>query len=201
MAMAHSFASIARPFHAIGARLCSQRRLMRVPMRIHDRALTMRPIERGDAGLVGGLLMRLSEPTCWLRYSRPRLAPVAVQREVERMLRRDGAGAIVLLATVRCDDSAEEAVALAELMATRGETAEVAILVRDEYQGQGLGSALMAQIVRQAVSQGLRTLRFDIRRENTAMQCLVRGLGLPYRGEYWPEEICLWVDLPARSYA
>ena len=173
---------------------------MPMPTRIHGRALTLRPIEGGDAGLVGGLLTRLSEPTCWLRYSCPRLAPVVVQRELERMLRRDGAGAIVLLATVR-RGSAEEVVALAELMVIGGETAEVAIVVRDDYQSQGLGSALMGQIVRQAVSQGLRTLRFDIRRENTAMQCLVRGLGLPYRGDYWPDEICLWVDLPSHSYA
>lgn len=198
--MAHSYASIARCFHAIGARFSSQRRLMPVRTRIHSRSLTIRPIEGADAGLVGGLLMRLSEPTCWLRYSRPRLAPAAVQCEVERMLGRDGAGATVLLATLRCD-SAEEAVALAELIATDGETAEVAIVVRDDHQGQGLGRALLCQIARQAVSQGLRTLRFDIRRENTAMQCLVHGLGLPYRGEYWPDEICLWVDLPAYSYA
>jgi GNAT superfamily N-acetyltransferase len=200
MAMAISFGSITRPFHAIGTRFCSQRHLKAVPTHIHGRSLTMRPIEAADAGLVGSLLMRLSEHACWLRYSRPRLAPAAVQCELERMLRRDGPGATALLATVRWD-SPEEAVALAELMATNGETGEVAIVVRDDYQGQGLGSALMCQIVGQAVSQGLRTLRFDIRRENTAMQCVVRGLGLPYRDEYWPDEICLWVDLPARSYA
>jgi GNAT superfamily N-acetyltransferase len=198
--MAISFSSITRPFHAIGTRFCSQRRLRPAPMRIHGRSLTMRPIEAADASLVGSLLMRLSEHACWLRYSRPRLAPATVQCEVERMLRRDGAGAVALLATVRWD-SAEEAVALAELVATDGETGQVAIVVHDDYQGQGLGSALMCQIVTQAVSQGLRTLRFDIRRENTVMQCLVRGLGLPYRDEYWPDEICLWVDLPAHSYA
>jgi GNAT superfamily N-acetyltransferase len=200
MAMALSFASMTRRFHTIGMRFCSQRRLKAAPTRIHGRPLTMRTIEAGDAGLVGDLLMRLSEHACWLRYSRPRLAVAAVQCEVERMLRRDRTGVLALVATMR-RDSAEEAVALAELMATDSEIAEVAIVVRDDYQGQGLGRVLMCQIVRQAVSQGLRTLRFDIRRENTAMQCLVQGLGLPYRGEYWPDEVCLWVDLPARSYA
>src|SRR5215212_12104932 len=125
MAMAFSFASMRRPFHAIGARFCSQRRLKTMPTRIHGRSLTMRPIEPADADLLGGLLMRLSEHACWLRYSRPRLAPAAVQYEVERMFRRDGAGAIALLATVGWD-SAEEAVALAELIPTDGETAEVA---------------------------------------------------------------------------
>jgi hypothetical protein len=33
----------------------------------------MRPIEAGDAGLLADLLMRLSERSYWLRYSRPRL--------------------------------------------------------------------------------------------------------------------------------
>ena len=198
--MALSLASLTRPFHMIGMRLRSQRRPKAMPRRIHGRSLTMRPIEATDAGLVGDLLMGLSEHACWLRYSRPRLPVAAVQCEVERMLRRDGVGAIALLATMRWD-SAEEAVALAELVATDGETAEVAIVVRDDYQGQGLGSALMCQIVRQAVSLGLHTLRFDMGRENIAMLCLVRGLGLPYRREDWPDEICLWVDLPARKYA
>jgi GNAT superfamily N-acetyltransferase len=198
--MARSFASMTRPFHTIGMRFCSQRRLKAAPIRIHGRLLTLRPIEAGDAGLVGDLLMRLSEHACWLRYSRPRLVVTAVQCELERMLQCDSASVLALVATIR-RGSAEEAVALAELMSTDGKIAEVAIVVRDDYQGQGLGHALMCQIVRQAVSQGLRTLRFDIRRENTAMQCLVHGLGLPYRGEYWPDEICLWVDLPTRSYA
>jgi len=198
--MAFSFASITRPFRVVGARFSSQWPVKAVPTCVYGRSLTMRPIEPSDAELVSDLLLRLSEPACWLRYNRPRLAPLTVQCEVERMLRGDGAGAIALLATVRWD-RAEEAVALAELIAADGQTAEVAIVVRDDYQGQGLGSALMCQIVSQAISQGLRTLRFDIRRENTAMQCLVRGLGLPYRREDWPDEICLWVDLPARSYA
>jgi GNAT superfamily N-acetyltransferase len=199
MAMALSFAFMTRPFHTIGVRFCSQWRLKAAPTRVGGHLLIMRPIEASDAGLVGGLLMRLSEHTCWLRYSRPCLAVAAVQCEIERMLRRDQAGVLALVATMR-RGSSEEAVALAELMSTDGEIAEVAIVVRDDYQGQGLGRALMYQIVRQAISQGLRTLRFDICRENTAMQCLVHGLGLPYRGEYWPDEICLWVDLPARSY-
>jgi GNAT superfamily N-acetyltransferase len=200
MAMALSFASMTRPFYTIGMRFCSQWCPKAAPTRIHGRLLTLRPIEAGDAGLVGDLLMRLSEHACWLRYSRPRLVVAAVQCEVERMLRRDPASALALVATIR-RGSVEEAVALAELMSTDGKIAEVAIVVRDDYQGQGLGRTLMCQIVRQAVSQGLRTLRLDIQRENTAMQCLVHGLGLPYRGEYWPDEVCLWVDLSARSYA
>ena len=191
--MALSFASIIRPFHVIGAQFRSKWHLEAVSTCVQVRSLTMRPVEPSDAGLVSDLLLRLSEPACWLRYNRPRLAPATVQCEVERMLRGDRAGAIALLATVRWDRT-EEAVALAEVIAADSQTAEVAIVVRDDYQGQGLGSALMCQIVSQAISQGLRTLRFDIRRGNTAMQCLVRGLGLPYRRADWIDPVFVAVS-------
>jgi hypothetical protein len=98
--MAISFASITRPFHAIGTRFCSQRRLKAVPTRIHGRSLTMRPIEAADAGLVGSLLMRLSEHACWLRYSRPRLAPAVGPRSLSECGHKSpGRPALVVLSS------------------------------------------------------------------------------------------------------
>jgi acetyltransferase len=181
-------------------RLWSQPRLKTTLTSIHGQPIAVRLIENRDASLIAALLTRLSEHSCWLRYSRPRLAPEAVQCEAQRVLGRDPAHATALILTVH-QGTAEYAIALAEFVAIDSDTAEVAIVVDDDEQGQGLGRALLRQIVALASRRGLRRLQFDIRRENKAMQNLVRSLELPYHCQYWFDEIRLWVELTAPMYA
>ena len=195
-----SLGFVTRPFRIIGMRLGLQPRLNTALTHIHGQPLAVRPIENRDARLLAALLTRLSEQSCWLRYSRPRLAPEAVQCETQRVLGRDVAHAVALIVTVR-QGRAEQAIALAELVAIDSDAAEVAIVVDDDYQGQGVGRALLHQIVALASRRGLRRVQFDIRRENRAMQGLVRSLELPYHCQYWPDELCVWVELTAPSYA
>jgi acetyltransferase len=116
------------------------------------------------------------------------------------MLGCELAPAVALVVTVR-QGRAERAIALAELVAIDSDIAEAAIVVDDDYQGLGLGRALLRQIVALASNRGLRRLQFDIRRENRAMQGLVRSLELPCHCQYWPDELCLWVELTAPAYA
>jgi len=198
-AMSHSLGCVTQPFSAIGMQLWSQPRLNTTLTNIHGQPLAVRPIESRDASLIAALLMRLSEHSCWMRYNCPRLAPEVVQCETQRVLGRDPAHAVALVVTVR-QGRAEHAIALAELVAIDSDIAEVAIVVDDDYQGQGLGRALLRQIVELASKRGLRRLQFDIRRENRAMQGLVRSLELPYHCQYWPDEICLCVELTAPAY-
>jgi acetyltransferase len=55
--------------------------------------------------------------------------------------------------------------------------AEFAIAVADEWQGRGLGRALLARLVDQARRQGLRRLLGDVLHENRRMMALVREAG------------------------
>ncbi|HEU5103735.1 MAG TPA: GNAT family N-acetyltransferase [Roseiflexaceae bacterium] len=197
--MSHSLGCVTRPFSAIGMQLWSQPHLNTTLTYINGQPLTVRPIESRDASLIAALLTRLSEHSCWMRYSCPRLAPEAAQYETQRVLGRDPAQAVALVVTVR-QGRAEQAIALAEFVAIDSDIAEVAIVVDDDYQGQGLGRALLCQIVALASKRGLRRLQFDIRRENRAMQALVRSLELPNHCQYGPDEICLWVELTAPVY-
>jgi len=115
------------------------------------------------------------------------------------VLGRDPAHAVALVVTVR-QGRLKHAIALAELVAVDSDIAEVAVVVDDDYQGQGLGRALLRRIVALSSRRGLRRLQFDIRRENRAVEALVRGLELPCHCQYGPGEICLRVELKAPVY-
>lgn len=57
--------------------------------------------------------------------------------------------------------------------------AEVAFLVADEVQGQGLGRALFDALVVRAGEEGIATFVADVLPHNTRMLRLFRGTGLP----------------------
>jgi len=57
------------------------------------------------------------------------------------------------------------------------ETAELALAMRDEYQGSGLGRALLAELVRRAGQTGLKRLSGDVFLGNAPMLRLMRRYG------------------------
>src|SRR5262245_13902792 len=57
--------------------------------------------------------------------------------------------------------------------------AEVAFMVVDDYQGQGVGAALMRHLVAVARAMGLRELVADVLAENAAMLKVFGKCGLP----------------------
>ena len=58
-----------------------------------------------------------------------------------------------------------------------GKTAEIAVLVLDDYQGRGLGTELMKRLVHLAPSHGIRRITAEMLRDNTLMQSLAKKLG------------------------
>lgn len=57
--------------------------------------------------------------------------------------------------------------------------AEVAFVVGDEFQGQGVGSQLLAHLVAIARELGIRYLEAEVLPENRPMMAVFRGSGLP----------------------
>ena len=57
--------------------------------------------------------------------------------------------------------------------------AEIAFVVVDEYQGRGIGRALMRHLTSIASAAGLRTFIAEVLPENTAMLQLFKTSGLP----------------------
>jgi GNAT superfamily N-acetyltransferase len=66
-------------------------------------------------------------------------------------------------------------------------TGELAVAVRSDFQGRGLGSALMAEALRRADELGLSSVEGAVLSDNRAMRRLVQTLGgrsLPSEGYY-----------------
>ena len=74
--------------------------------------------------------------------------------------------------------------------------AEVAFVVVDEYQGRGIGRALMRHLTNIARAAGLRTLIAEVLPENTAMLQLFKtsGFQLSTRHEDQVVHITIWLS-------
>jgi acetyltransferase len=146
------------------------------------RGLTVRVAHPDDVPLLADLVYLVSPRTRWLRYFQPVPPTLAhAWAEGRRMARQPAERALTLVATVP-DGLMTAAVAAAELVFDpRGSRGELAFLVRDDFQGQGLGVALGRLLVDHARARGLTELHGHIIPDNRVALRLLRGLGVPVR--------------------
>jgi GNAT superfamily N-acetyltransferase len=84
----------------------------------------------------------------------------------------------VALVAVAEDDGRPHIVGGGRYVVVRPGTAEVAFAVIDEYQGQGIGAALMRHLALLARTAGIRELIAEVLPENTPMLKVFRNSGL-----------------------
>jgi GNAT superfamily N-acetyltransferase len=151
--------------------------------------LLVRPIRPDDADALVALHARLSADTIYRRYfgARPHLAPA----DVHRFTRVDGHARFALVAMRGSD-----LVAVARYEGRPGElSAELAVVVDDALQHQGVGSLLLERLLDVAREAGLGELAADVLVGNAAMLTLLRRLGLPMRTESDGDTVSVLVDL------
>lgn len=137
-----------------------------------------RPIRPDDAAALVAFHAALSSRTVYLRYFG--FHPVLTVAEVERFTQVDY---VDRLAFVALDGS--RIVGVGRYDRTPGtHEAEVAFIVDDEYQHQGVGSLLADQLVRAARRQGVREFAADTLAENGGMLELFRAMGFPVRSAF-----------------
>jgi GNAT superfamily N-acetyltransferase len=159
-------------------------------IRLRDGArLMVRPIEAADADALVALHARLSADTIYRRYFgvRPHLSPA----EVERFTRVDGRTRFALVAL-----QAADLVAVARYEGRPGDrSAELAVVVDDALQHQGVGRLMLERLVDVAREAGIESLVADVLAGNAAMLALLRTLGLPRRTETDGDTVTVLVDL------
>lgn len=145
-------------------------------------SLTLRRVSPDDRKLLIDLLARLSDRSHYLRYMHawPRSAE-ALEREAGRML-AGASGDYITLLVISHQQGYETMLAVGELARDQANPtrAEIAITVRDDVQGQGIGTLLGAQLLQAAVRLGITTIGADLLAENTASLHLIRRLGVPF---------------------
>ena len=152
-----------------------------------DRELLVRHMRADDANLLKRMFYKLSSETRYQRFFMPldSIDEERLDRETQHLATIDPERETALIAV--CEEAGvEEAVAVARYscLDNREHACEGSIVIRDDYQGCGLGRQLFDLLVQVALTHGLRHMVLLTHADNGGMIALVHGLGMPYKGRY-----------------
>jgi RimJ/RimL family protein N-acetyltransferase len=155
------------------------------------RIVDVRPLEPGDRQALAAAVRRLSDRTRYLRFAtaKPRLT----KRELDFLVDVDHHRHEAIVAI---DPTTRRGVALVRYIQLPGEphVAEIAATVTDDWQGHGLGTALLAQLAARARDQGYSGLRAGVLASNQRSIAMLLAAGfapLPSGGVLREYELAL----------
>jgi protein lysine acetyltransferase len=131
----------------------------------------IRPVRPGDKPLLAAGMARLSSESIRRRFltAKPSLSAA----ELRYLTELDGFNHLALVAVLDDDPGALVAVARCVRLVPGGTTAEFAIVVGDELQGQGLGAVLARALADVACAAGIRRFSATTLADNDAVQRLM----------------------------
>ncbi|MFW5954534.1 MAG: GNAT family N-acetyltransferase [Guyparkeria sp.] len=138
-------------------------------------AVTLRPIRPEDAETEQAFVRGLSRESRYMRFMRVlnELTPEMLVRFTQIDYDREMA-----FIALHEQDGKKEQIGVARYnMEPDGETAEFALVVDDDWQARGLGTALLRILVEYARQRGVRELFGDVLQHNTVMRELGARLG------------------------
>jgi GNAT superfamily N-acetyltransferase len=140
---------------------------------------TLHRLGPGDAAALRGLYLDLSDASRALRFAVP--MPRIGERTLQQLCNVDDERHVAIGATVagRLVAVAHRIRSLSDLMLW-----DVAFVVADEHQGQGIGSMLFERLAADALESGIHLLGFHLSGDNRAMIRLLsrKGVRVRYRG-------------------
>ena len=143
--------------------------------------LRVRPLRQSDIGLVGDFYRRLSPRTRYLRFSSPMPDPPdALLRLITSV---DDDRRLALIAEDVADGA--DVVALSECAALDDHTAEVGFVVQDEWQRQGIGTALAMRTLHDAEARGFDRFVAEMLVYNVAVRRLLNRVGVVVSSKTW----------------
>jgi RimJ/RimL family protein N-acetyltransferase len=149
-------------------------------LKLRDRRIVdVRPLERCDRPLLEAAIMRLSDESRYLRFgtSKPRIA----ERELDRLVDVDHQEHEALLAI---DPLTSRGVAVVRYVQVPGEpgVVELAATIADDWQGIGLGTALLAELTQRARDESHSVLRAHVLAANNRSIAMLRRAGFSGSG-------------------
>ena len=134
----------------------------------HGTTIVVRPLANGDVKTVAAVFGRLGNDSRRLRFIGPK--PCLSDRELGELARID-ATHHALVAHVVGDP---RPAALAQLVRSSRESAEIAFVVADEHQHRGIGSALTRMLLDDARAAGIKEITALASGDNRAALALIR---------------------------
>jgi acetyltransferase len=142
--------------------------------------VTIRPIRPEDEPLVKNFHETLSEQSVYLRYhSMVKLSERVSHKRLARICYNDYNRELALIVELAWPGGGERSIiAVGRLVKLHGKAnAEIAVLVGDSFQRQGLGAELVRRLLDVARNERLCELHAVTLARNTAMQRIFRRLG------------------------
>jgi RimJ/RimL family protein N-acetyltransferase len=144
----------------------------------HGQAVSIRPIQPSDYELERAFVRGLSPASGTNRLMSPRTpSDEEIHHWTEADPQREGA----LIATIDVQGQVQQVGVARYVIDDSRRAAEFAIVLADAWQGRGLGSALLAELIARARQAGLRQLFGMTLWENRAMIELARRHGFTVR--------------------
>jgi GNAT superfamily N-acetyltransferase len=161
--------------HKLGT-LMRPARFLKETLTLKDgRTVVLRPIDRDDAEALMDLHTRLSPESQYYRFFGPK--PTLTRVEAEYLAAVDFHRRFAIVAE-ETDDDGTRIVAVGRFDINEPNRAEAAIVVRDDYQGLGLGKAILERMRELGRGRGLEAFTAEILAENAKMIELLRTSGL-----------------------
>ena len=141
--------------------------------------IVVRPIRPEDEPLLIKLHRALSDRTVYLRYFQPlKLSQRTAHERLTRICFIDYDREMALVAEHTNAEGNPEIIAIGRLSRLRGRNqAEMAVLVDDRFQHQGLGTELYRRLIEVARDEHLTQVESTILAENREMQTICRKYG------------------------
>ena len=142
--------------------------------------MVLRPIRPEDEPLVVKFHEALSERSVFLRYFQwSKLSQRVAHDRLRRICFIDYDREIAIVADYTSPATGEhEILAIGRLSKLPGErNAEMALLVRDQYQRRGLGIELLRRLIQVARDEHLDSIQAYMLRENIEMRSIVEKMG------------------------
>jgi len=144
-----------------------------------QRQITIRPILPEDEPYLAKFHTTLSDRTVYMRYLQPMmLSERVVHERLSRLCHCDYDREIALVAEDKTSNGEQRILGVGRLSKIHGaDEARLSILVGDPFQGLGIGSQLVRQIVEVAKGEHLRRLTATLTPDNQVMQHIFQKLG------------------------
>jgi RimJ/RimL family protein N-acetyltransferase len=142
--------------------------------------VTLRPIRPDDAPRLQEGFARLSQQSIYMRFLKA--ASGLSDAEARQLASVDYEERMALVGAVQ-EDGVERLVAVARYGTITGDEpglAEAGIIVRDDYQGLGLGRILIKRLLQYGRVHGVRKLVATVHASNAAIQRFITKSGLPF---------------------